>query len=426
MAPAQHVHELVEHLFRHQAGQMLAALTHVFGLENLDLAEEVVQDALVQALQVWPFQGIPDDPRAWLVRAARNKALDLLRRQASLRRKGPELERRLREREARPGLAEAPGDGELADEQLAMIFAACAPALPPEARVALTLKAVSGFGVDEIARAFLCEPATIAQRLVRAKRRIREAGITLTLPSPPEIPGRLDTVLQVLYLLFNEGYAAHAGEDLVREDLCGEAIRLAQLLASRPDTGLPKVHALLGLFYFQAARLEARVDGDGNLLLLAEQERSRWDQALLARGIEQLERAAHGDELSEYHLQAAIAAVHATSPSVAQTDWPRLVALYDQLLALAPSPVVALNRAIALSMAEGLQTALASLDELAAEPALKSYYLLPAVRADFLRRLGRTTEAAACYHEALARACTEPERRFLLRRLEALEPRDPP
>jgi RNA polymerase sigma-70 factor, ECF subfamily len=421
MAGEERARDLVEHLFRHEAGHLLATLTHVFGLANLDLAEEVVQEALLQALRRWPFQGIPDNPRAWLLRAAHNKALDLLRRQATLRSKEHELGQRLQEREARLEVADPPEEGELADEQLAMIFACCSPALPSEARVALTLKAVSGFGVAEIARAFLAEEPAIAQRLVRAKRRIREAGITLALPSPAELPGRLDSVLQVLYLLYNEGYGAHAGEDLVREDLCGEAIRLAQLLASRPDTGLPKVHALLALFYFQAARLETRVDSEGNLLLLAEQERTRWDPGLLALGVSQLERAAHGNELSQYHLQAAIAAVHATSPSFAETDWPRLLALYDQLLDLAPSPVVALNRAIAQSMVDGPEAALASLDGLSDGAALKNYRLLPAVRADFLRRLGRTAEAVVCYQEALGHPCTEPERRYLLRRIEGLK-----
>jgi RNA polymerase sigma-70 factor (ECF subfamily) len=421
MGDEPRVRELVEHLFRHQAGQMLATLTHIFGLENLDLAEEVVQEALLQALHHWRFHGIPDNPRAWLLRAARNKALDLLRRQAVLRRKEPELEERLRERQEQQEVADPPEAWELADEQLAMIFVCCDPALPSEAQVALTLKAVSGFSVAEIARAFLSEEPAIAQRLVRAKRRIREVGITLALPSRDEIPARLDSVLAVLYLLFNEGYGAHTGEDLVREDLCGEAIRLAQLLASRPDTGIPKVHALLALFYFQAARLQSRVDGEGNLLLLAEQERSQWDQSLLALGVDQLAQAAQGDELSEYHLQAGIAAVHATSDSFDETDWPRLLELYDQLLALAPSPVVALNRAIAQSMVQGPQAALASLDALSAEPAMKNYYLLPAVRADFLRRLGRGDEAAACYREALAYPCTEPERRYLLQRIEGLK-----
>jgi RNA polymerase sigma-70 factor (ECF subfamily) len=421
MGEEPRVHELVEHLFRHQAGRMLAALTHIFGLENLDLAEEVVQEALLQALRHWRFHGIPDNPQGWLLRAARNKALDLLRRRASFRRKEHELRERLDERQARENAGAPGGSEELEDEQLAMIFACCAPALPSEARVALTLKAVSGFSVGEIARAFLAEESAIAQRLVRAKRRISEAGIALALPSPGELPSRLDSVLQVLYLLFNEGYGAHSGENLVREDLCGEAIRLCQLLASRPDTGLPKVHALLALFYFQAARLETRVDGEGNLLLLAEQERSQWDQDLLALGVRQLDEAAHGNELSAYHLQAAIAAVHATSASIADTNWSRLVALYDQLFAVAPSPVVALNRAVAQSMVAGPEGALASLDELSAESGLKNYYLLPAVRADFLRRLGRTEEAAACYQEALTYPCSEPERRFLVRRINDLK-----
>lgn len=412
------VRELVEHLFRRHAGQMLATLTQIFGLENLDLAEEVVQESLLLALRQWPFVGIPDNPRAWLIRAARNKALDVLRRRAALRRKEPELERRLVVRQSQAERVDLSDESELADEQLAMIFVCCESALPADARVALTLKAVSGFSIAEIARAFLAEEAAIAQRLVRAKRRIREAGLTLALPSLAEIPRRLDSVLQVLYLMFNEGYSAHEGENLVREELCVEAIRLLQLLAARLDTGLPKVHALLALFYFQAARLGTRQDGAGELLLLDEQERGRWDRALLSCGVAELDLAAEGDELTEYHLQAGIAAIHATSASFAETDWPRLLELYDQLLEAAPSPIVALNRAIVISMVEGPQSALASLDGLSGELALRRYYLLPAVRADLLRRLGRTAEAAVCYRQALQFPCSEPERRFLLRRLQ--------
>jgi RNA polymerase sigma-70 factor (ECF subfamily) len=415
------VHEMVEHLFRHQAGRMLATLTHIFGIENLDLAEEVVQDSLLQALKVWPFDGIPHNPRSWLLRAARNKALDVLRRQASLRRKERELEERLKKRQDTLTLID-PADGEdLQDEDLAMIFVCCHSALPPESRVALTLKAVSGFSVAEIARAFLCEEATIAQRLVRAKRHIREEGITLALPSAAEISSRLDSVLRVLYLVFNEGYGAHTGESLVRENLCGEAIRLAELLTSRRDTALPKVHALLALFYLQAARLGSRTDVDGNLLLMADQQRSQWNRSLLEHGVNRLELAAQGEELSEYHLQAAISSVHATSPNFEKTNWPKLIELYDQLLAMAPSPVIALNRAVAQSMAEGPERALESLQTLAHAPSMKSYYLLPAVRADFLRRLGRNAEATNCYREALTYPCTEPERRFLLGRLNALK-----
>lgn len=421
MSADQQVRQLVEHLFRHHAGQMLATLTHLFGLEHLDLVEEVVQESLMLALRQWPFQGIPEHPRAWLIQAARNKALDALRRRSTLRRIEPELLHRLQQRQEQAELTELPEAGELEDEQLAMIFVCCDPVLTDEARVALTLKTVSGFSVAEIARAFLVEEATIAQRLVRAKRRLRDEGLRLALPSPAEIPGRLDSVMQVLYLLFNEGYGAHEGEDLVRAELCSEAIRLVQLLALRPDTGLPKVHALLALLYFQAARLETRQDSAGNLLLLEEQDRNQWDQTLLMRGLQQLELAAAGDELSEYHLQAAIASMHVTSPSFADTDWPRLVELYDLLFALAPSPVVALNRSIALSMVSGPAAALKTLDELSLEPALKNYHLLPAVRADLLRRLGRLPEAAICYQQAMAAPCTDPERRFLQRRLQELQ-----
>lgn len=420
--PERQVHDVVEHLFRHQAGQMLATLTHIFGLEHLDLAEEVVQEALLQALRQWPLQGVPDNPRAWLIQAARNKALDVLRRRSSLHRKQSELEERLRASRSPAEPADGLDSENLKDEQLAMIFACCDPALPAEARVALTLKAVSGFSVPEIARAFLAEEATIAQRLVRAKRRISQADVALALPRPSDLPGRLDSVLQVLYLLFNEGYSAHSGENLVRGDLCGEAMRLARLLAAHPSTRVPKLHALLALFYFQAARLPTRVDGDGNLLLLAEQDRTKWDQDALACGLAQLEQAADGEELSEYHLQAGIAAVHVTSASYAQTDWVYLLGLYDQLLESAPSPVVLLNRAIAQSMVEGPQAALRALEELDSDPAMKSYYLLPAVRADFLRRLGRTTEADLYYRQALSRPCTDPERRFLTKRLENLSP----
>lgn len=420
MGEVPRVHDLVEHLFRHQAGQMLATLSHTLGLENLDLAEEAVQEALLQALRLWPFHGVPDNPRTWLIHVARNKVLDRLRRRTSLRRKERELERLLEERQSAQGGADPAEPGELEDEQLAMIFACCDPALPQEARVALTLKAVGGFSVPEIARAFLAEEPTIAQRLVRAKRRIKDAKITLALPPPAELPGRLDSVLQVLYLLYSEGYGAHAGEDLVREDLCGEAMRLAGLLAAHPSTSLPKVHALLALFYLQAARLSTRVDGDGNLLLLAEQDRAEWDRGLLGYGLRHLELAASGDELSEYHLQAGIAAVHATSPSFDDTDWPYLLGLYDELLARARSPVVALNRAIALSMIEGPEAALRSLEGLSTDPAMKGYYLLPAVRADLLRRLGRADEAADCYRRALDLTCTEPERNFLSRRLDGL------
>jgi RNA polymerase sigma-70 factor (ECF subfamily) len=414
----QGVRQMVEHLFRHQSARILAGLCRAFGLEHLELAEEVVQDALLQALRQWPFHGVPDNPAAWLTRVARNRALDALRRRAAFRERLPQLERLLRER---PPAGPAQPDDALADDQLGMIFACCHLAIPAEARVALTLKAVGGFSTAEVARAFLAPETTVAQRLVRAKRRIEEEHVTLALPGPDELPGRLDSVLRVLYLLFNEGYAAHQGEDLVRQDLCGEAIRLGRLLAAHPDTGRPEVHALLALMLLQSSRLPTRVDDRGELLLLAEQDRSQWDRGLIALGLRHLGQSAEGDRLTEYHVQAAIAATHAAAPRYEDTDWAYLVALYDQLHELTPSPVVALNRAVALSMARGPEAGLQALGELRDDPALRHYYLLPAARADMLLRLGRRGEAAAAYRAALAAPCSEPERRFLLRKLAACE-----
>jgi RNA polymerase sigma-70 factor (ECF subfamily) len=406
----EEVHALVEHLFRHEAGRMLAALTRMFGLADFDLAEEVVQDAMVQALRQWPFRGVPENPAAWLMKTARNKALDLFRRRALLRRQQCDLDSQVAD-------SLEPAGDELSDDQLAMIFACCHPVLPTEARIALTLKSVGGFGIAEIARAFLAQETAIAQRLVRAKRRLAEDNIALAVPPHAELPERLDSVLRVIYLLFNEGYSAHQGEDLVRHDLCAEAIRLALLLLSRPETAPPKVDALVALMLLQASRLPARQDAEGNLCLLADQDRSSWDKGLISAGMRHLERSAAGDELSEYHVQAAIAACHAVASSYEATDWQRVLALYDQLLAIAPSPVVLLNRGIALAMVEGPEAGLHALDALHHDPAMRNYYLLPATRADLLLRLGQPEEAEASYRQALTLPCTEPERRFLTKRL---------
>lgn len=412
------VQQLMEHLFRHQAGQMVASLSRVFGLENLDLAEEVVQEAMLKALRQWPFQGIPENPRAWLMQVARNQALDILRRRTAWKRKERELEDLIR---ARPLSTTADADdAELLDDQLAMVFACCHPSIPADARVALTLKSVGGLSIAEISRAFLTGESTVAQRLVRAKRRIEDEGIQLAIPSAPELPARLDSVLQVIYLLFNEGYAAHQGEDLVRHDLCLEALRLGLFLIRRAETSLPKVHALLSLMLLQASRLPARVDAQGDLLLISEQDRSLWDQDLIQRGMWHLDQASEGDELTEYHLQAAIASIHALAPDYQNTNWGYLVSLYDQMMQLAPSPVVALNRAVAVAMLEGPAQGLEALDAINPED-LRNYYLLPATRADLLLKLDRKVEAAQCYRQALKAPSTEPERRFLLKRLARCE-----
>lgn len=401
---------LVDHLFRHGAGQMVATLARVLGPARLDLAEEVVQDAMIRALQVWPHQGVPANPRGWLFRAARNRALDLLRREGRFADAlAPAL--------AAEGEAFEAQGGAAGDDELAMVFMCCHPALPRAGRVALTLKTVGGFGVEEIAAALLARPDAVAQRLVRVKRQIRDEGVPLELPPEREMAARLPAVLEVLYLLFNEGYAAHAGESLVRAELCGEAIRLARLLADQPRTALPATHALLALFLFQASRLPARRDDAGDLLLLDEQDRSLWDRWLIAEGMWHLGRSAEGAQVSAYHVEAAIAAAHAAAPDAESTDWLRVLRLYDDLLAMKPSPVVALNRAVALAMVEGPDAGIRALEALRGEAALARYHLLPAALGALSLRAGRPAEAAQHYREALALQCSEPERRFLERRL---------
>lgn len=404
----------VDHLFRSSAGQMVSYLTRVLGPAQMDLAEEVVQDALVKALQTWSFTGIPENPRAWLLRVARNRALDLLRHRSIVLKKNAEV---VAELSVAMPTRDAGVPEVLRDDELRMIFLSCNPALPRDARVALSLKAVSGFSVAEIARAFLTEPATIAQRIHRAKRQIEEERFEFKLPSRKDLDASLDSVLEVIYLLFNEGYAAHSGEDLIRRELCGEALRLARLVADSP-AGAPKAHALVSLLAFQAARLDARTDAAGEMVLLEDQDRKRWDPRLMAMGTEYLARSAEGSELSEYHLQAAIASIHAQAAEAALTNWEAILGLYDDLLELNPSPVVALNRVVAFGKVQGPAAALADLARLPAD-AMAGYYLLPSIRGSLLAQLGRHAEAATEFESALACPCSEPERRFLQRRLAA-------
>ncbi len=411
---------LVDHLFRHQAGKMVSTLTRIFGAQHLDLAEEVVQEAMMKALQVWSFGRIPENPTAWLMQVAKNRALDLLRREVNLSNKSEALMQAFSIQESLANRrAETQGEYEMLDDELGMMFMACHPAISREGRVALTLKTVGGFGVSEIARAFLAKEGTIAQRLVRAKRQIRESGITFELPGAKAMSARVDSVLEVLYLLFNEGYTAHRGENLVRADLCEEAIRLTKLVVSHKATALPKSHALLALMFFQSARLAARVGDGGELFLLSEQDRSRWNHKLIARGFIHLDRSAAGCEFSEYHLQAGIAACHAAATSYEVTDWAEIVRLYDQLLAINPSPVVALNRAVALAKWQGAEAGIRALEAISEHPALSHYYLLPATLGELWTEMGEREKAAAQYRKALDLPCSEPERRFLHKRLEA-------
>jgi RNA polymerase sigma-70 factor (ECF subfamily) len=412
------IHNLVDHLFRHRAGQMVASLTRIFGLANLDLVEDAVQESLLRALRIWPFEGIPKNPTAWLIQVAKNLILDRTRRSSTWQTKQDEITAMISDLEKS---ASAPGPAfarEVRDDQLQLIFACCHPSISRDDQIALTLKTVSGFSIDEVARAFLSKKATMAQRIVRAKRSLREQNEGLRIPPPRELNDRLEAVLQVLYLVFNEGYCAHTGDDLVRSDLCFEAIRLVELLTHHPSISEPKVRALAALFLLQAARLPTRTDFAGDLLLLSEQDRSLWDRSLLNRGLTYLGQSASGSELSAYHLQAEIACCHATAESLDTTDWHRILSCYDALLNLNPSPVIALNRTIALAKVQGPEAGLEALDAIASHRVLQNYYPLWATRGEFLLKLERGAEAAQCYETALNLTSSRPMRRFLRRRLE--------
>jgi RNA polymerase sigma-70 factor (ECF subfamily) len=422
-AAAAEVGGSVEHLFRHESGRIISYLARLLGPEHMDLAEEVVQEALLKALQSWSYSGIPSYPAAWLLQVARNSALDAIRHRKVLVDKEPALIADITAASRPLPAHDTALEASLRDDELRMIFMCCHPALSPDASVALSLKAIGGFSVREIASAFLADEATIAQRLVRAKRQIREKALSLELPSGFDLKRRLDSVLDVLYLMFNEGYDAHQGEELIRQDLCFEALRLARLVAES-SLGSPRVHALVALIALQTARLPARTDSVGNLVLLGQQDRSRWDQHLIAIGFHYFERAIAGTEVSPFHVEAAIAATHTRAPSLAETDWKPVLALYDQLMQLKPSPVVALNRSVAVARVHGPQAALAELDQLENEPALRNYYLLPAVRGQFLAELHRSEAAIIAYRRALELSCNAPERRFLQRRIDQLTQTD--
>ena len=410
----------VEHLFRHESGRIVSYLTRLLGPEHMDLAEEVVQEALLKALQSWSYCGIPSNPAAWLLQVARNSALDAIRHRKVSADKGPALVAELTAASRSLGPDFDLSDARLRDDELRMIFMCCHPALSSEASVALSLKAIGGFSVREIARAFLADEATIAQRLVRTKRQIREKSLSFDLPGGAELNRRLDSVLDVLYLMFNEGYDAHQGEELIRQDLCFEALRLARLVAGS-SVSAPRAHALVALIALQTARLPARTDGVGDLVLLGQQDRTLWDDRLIALGFHHFDLSIGGDGISPLHVEAAIAATHTRAATPEETDWKLVLTLYDQLMQLKPSPVVALNRSVAVARVNGAPAALVELDRLNHETALRNYYLLPAVRGQLLAELNRYNAAIAAYREALALSCNAPERRFLLQRIDQLE-----
>jgi RNA polymerase sigma-70 factor (ECF subfamily) len=412
------VSQAVEHLFRHEGAKMVATLTGIFGVEHLNLAEDVVQEALARALQTWPFYGVPRNPAAWIMRASRNLALDVVRRQKVFRDKEAEIVRLMDRPEAAPDQTVFL-DQEIADDRLRMLFVCCHPVVPTEAQVALALNTMCGFSVTEISSAFLTTDAAIAKRLTRAKQKIREERIPFEIPAGEELARRLDSVLHTLYLLFNEGYKASSGERLVREEICQEAIRLAGLLARHPSGNRPKTHALLALMLLNAARIPARVDDEGNLLRLQEQDRSKWDRAMIARGMFHFAQSAAGDELTEYHLQAGIAACHCAATNYQSTDWAHILSLYDKLVEFDNSPIVALNRAIVLANIHGPQAGLDALAAIDGREKLESYYLLYAALGDFEERLNNFPAAANHFRQALELAELKSERAFLSKRLEA-------
>jgi RNA polymerase sigma-70 factor (ECF subfamily) len=410
---AEQVREQVDAIYRAESRRILATLIRLLG--DFELAEDALHDAFTAALERWPKDGVPANPRVWLISTGRFKAIDAIRRRARFNSAEEDLIERL---EAEPGDAPTMDDEQIEDDRLRLIFTCCHPALAPEARVALTLREVCGLTTEEIARAFLTTPPTLAQRIVRGKAKIRDARIPYQVPSAAELPERLDTVLQVIYLAFNEGYSASSGECLTRSDVSGEAIRLGRLLLELlPE---PEVMGLLALMLLQESRRAARVSPTGDLILLEDQNRSHWNQEQIGEGKMLVEQALSSRQFGPYTLQAAIAAVHADAPNTAATDWAQIVALYDLLARVEPSPVVELNRAVAVAMRDGPEAGLALIDAIFARDELADYHLAHAARADLCRRLGRAAEARRSYERALALARLDPERRFLERRLAEL------
>lgn len=411
----EQVRERLDSLYRVDSGRILATLIRLLG--DFDLAEEAMHEAFAAALSTWPKSGVPGNPRPWLISTARFKAIDTLRRRTRFDASQDELVRHI---EAQSSSAmEAFEENSLEDDRLRLIFTCCHSSLPPDGRVALTLREVCGLTTEEIAKAFLTTPRTLAQRIVRAKAKIREERIPYEVPTPQELPERMGAVLQVVYLVFNEGYSAAAGAEVTRGELTGEAIRLGRLLAAlQPE---PEVMGLLALMLLQESRRAARTSATGELILLENQDRSLWNSKQIAEGVALVETALKSRRFGAYTLQAAIAALHAEAKSVAATDWPQIVALYNELLRIQPSPVVKLNRAVAIAMRDGPEAGLTDIDAVLKDGELADYYLAHSARADMCRRLGRTAEARASYEKALALTQQEPERHFLQERIRQLK-----
>lgn len=413
--------QLVEHFFRHETGRLHGALIRMLGVENMSLAEDVAQEALLKALRTWSMGGVPPNPSAWIMRVAMNLARDAMRHRRMSGSKETAIITHIEQMRSTPrevGLAEH----EIRDDALRLLFVCCHPSIAPDAQVVLALKVLCGFSTGEIARAFLASDAAIEKQLTRTKNRIQESGIGFDLPEGEDLKPRLDGVLAALYLLFNEGHKASAGERLLREELCHEAVRLMVLLVQHPVGNTARSHALLALMLLTAARFPSRVGEDGDLLRLDDQDRSKWDQQLIAQGLVHLVQAAQGNELSEYHLQAGIAACHCTAADYASTDWPRILRHYDELQRMKPSPIVALNRAVAVAHVHGAQAGLEAVDAIPQRERLESHYLLHAVTGELQWRMKNHRAAAESFRQALKLAHVGPEQLYLTRMLDrALE-----
>lgn len=417
--PAGDPSRLAEHLFRHESAKLVAVLTRMFGFERLQLAEDVVQEALVRAMQSWPYYGVPENPAAWLTQTAKNLALDVLRREQNFKSKEPGIVAVMDPLAS--GAQPDNGvvfDTEVADDRLRMMFTCCHPVIPEEARVALALKTLCGFGTQEIASAFLSTEAAIAKRLTRAKQKIRDSGVPYEIPHGEELGARLDSVEQTLYLLFNEGYKASSGDSLIRAELCHEAIRLAELLVEHPAGNRPRTQALAALMWLNAARLGEREDENGQILLLAHQDRTKWDRSMIGKGFYRIGLASAGDEITPYHVQAGIAACHCAAPDFESTNWNQILALYDRWIAMDPSPVIALNRAVVVANLSGPAAGLKAIAAIPNRAVLESYYLLHSVLGDFEARLGNHEAAAGHFQRALGLTAIASEQAFLSRRLE--------
>jgi len=406
------VPELVDHLFRHQSGKMVAVLVRLFGLARIDAIEEAVQDSMVAALRKWPFTAVPENPTAWLIQTARNRMIDQLRRERFDPLPDDEDLQPTKETRPEPTFA-----SELSEDELRVIFACCHPSISPDSQVALTLKIVSGFSVSEIANAFLMTDEAVAKMLTRAKSRLRAGAGDLRIPAGGELTSRLEPVLKILYLIFNEGYGATEGDELIRRDLCAEAIRLTKLVAAHPLTALPKVHAAAALFLFQAARIPARTGHAGELILFADQDRQLWDRRLIGEGLVHFQMAGRGNEVSSYHLEAEISAAYTLSPSADSIDWHRILHCYGSLRKISYSKIAELNRIVVVSKIEGDEIALRQLGEL---DGLDKYNLFHITKAHLLLNAGRAGEAAASYETAMALTRNEAVRRFITNKIESI------